>query len=71
VQAIDLARDTMVVFRRVVNVAVGANLAVVGLASLGLAGPFTSIFISNGATVAAALSAILPDGPPLLHSKSR
>jgi Cu2+-exporting ATPase len=61
VRALDLARGTMVMFRRVVDVAVGANLVVVGLASLGLAGPFTSILLSNGATVAAGLYARPPE----------
>jgi Cu2+-exporting ATPase len=63
VLALDLSRDAITRFRRAVAVAVGANVAVVGLASLGLAGPFTAILLSNGATVTAALAALAPARP--------
>src|SRR5262249_57760194 len=39
VLGIDVARQSMVQFKRVVDVAVHANLVVIGLASVGLAGP--------------------------------
>jgi Cu2+-exporting ATPase len=58
-RALDLAQETMREFRRVIDVAVGANLLVVGLASFGLAGPATSILVSNGAPVGVALSSFL------------
>jgi heavy metal translocating P-type ATPase len=54
VRAIDLARESIVAVRRTMRVAARANLAVVGLASLGLARPLTSILLSHGTTVAAA-----------------
>ena len=54
VRAIDLARGSIGAVRRTMGVAARANLAVVGLASLGLARPMTSILLSHGTTVAAA-----------------
>jgi Cu2+-exporting ATPase len=54
VRAIDLARASITAVRRTMGVAARANLAVVGLASLGLARPMTSILLSHGTTVAAA-----------------
>jgi Cu2+-exporting ATPase len=59
VLGIDVARESMVQFKRVVDVAVHANLVVIGLASVGLAGPVTSILLSNGAAVGAALYSLL------------
>jgi Cu2+-exporting ATPase len=58
-RTLDLAQGTMREFQRVIDVAVGANLLVVGLASFGLAGPTTSILVSNGVPVAVALSSLL------------
>jgi Cu2+-exporting ATPase len=58
-RALDLAQGTMREFQRVIDVAVGANLLVVGLASLGVAGPATSILLSNGVPVGVALSSLL------------
>jgi len=57
VRALDLARETIDGIRRTLQIAAGANLGVVGLASLGLARPLTSILISHGVTVGAALAA--------------
>ena len=54
VRALDLARDSIDAVRRTMGVAARANVAVVGLASLGLARPLTSILLSHGTTVAAA-----------------
>lgn len=54
VRALDLARESIAAVRRTMGVAARANLAVVGLASLGLARPVTSILLSHGTTVAAA-----------------
>ncbi len=59
VQGLDIARETMVVFRRVVDVAAQVNLGVIGLASVGLAGPVTSILLSNGAVVGVALYTLI------------
>jgi Cu2+-exporting ATPase len=58
-RALDLAQGTMREFQRVIDVAVGANLLVVGLASFGVAGPATSILVSNGVPVGVALSSLL------------
>jgi heavy metal translocating P-type ATPase len=59
VRAIDLARESIDAVRQTMGVAARANLAVVGLASLGFARPVTSILLSHGTTVAAAaLSAV-------------
>jgi Cu2+-exporting ATPase len=54
VRALDLARDSIAAVRRTMGVAARANIGVVGLASLGLARPLTSILLSHGTTVAAA-----------------
>ena len=65
VQALDLARDAIVGVRKTMGIAARANMAVVGLASLGLAQPVTSILLSHGATVGAAvLTAIQRDAHP-------
>jgi Cu2+-exporting ATPase len=55
VRAIDLARDSIVAVRQTLGVAARANLGVVGLASFGWARPLTSILLSHGTTVAAAV----------------
>jgi Cu2+-exporting ATPase len=59
VRALDLARNAIDGIRRTLTIASGANLGVVGLASLGLARPLTSILISHGVTVGAALATAL------------
>jgi heavy metal translocating P-type ATPase len=61
VLALDLAREAIVAIRRTLGAAARANLGVVGLASLGLARPVTSILLSHGTTVtAAAVNAARP-----------
>jgi heavy metal translocating P-type ATPase len=55
VRALDLARDSIQGVRRTLGIAAQANLAVVGLASFGFARPMTSILLSHGTTVAAAI----------------
>ena len=55
VRALDLARESIVAVRQTLGVAARANLGVVGLASLGWARPLTSILLSHGTTVAAAV----------------
>jgi Cu2+-exporting ATPase len=55
VRALDLARESIVAVRQTLGVAARANLGVVGLASFGLARPLTSILLSHGTTVAAAV----------------
>src|SRR5262245_31680648 len=55
VQALDLARESIQGVRRTLGIAARANLAVVGLASFGLARPVGSILLSHGTTVAAAI----------------
>jgi manganese/zinc-transporting P-type ATPase C len=55
VLALDLARETIAGVRRTLGIAARANLAVVGLASFGLARPVASILLAHGSTVAAAL----------------
>jgi Cu2+-exporting ATPase len=56
VRALDLARESIVAVRQTLGVAARANLGVVGLASLGWARPLTSILLSHGTTVAAAVA---------------
>jgi Cu2+-exporting ATPase len=56
VQALDLAGAAIDGVRRTLRIASQANLAVVGLASFGLASPVTSILLSHGSTVAAAIA---------------
>jgi P-type E1-E2 ATPase len=56
VRALDLAHEAIGGVRRTLQIAAGANLGVVGLASLGLARPMASILISHGVTVGAALA---------------
>ena len=48
VRALDLARESIGAVRRTLGIAAQANLAVVGLASFGLARPVTSILLSHG-----------------------
>jgi Cu2+-exporting ATPase len=60
VQAIDIARGSIGGIQRMITWAAGANLVVVGLASLGLARPVASILVSRGVTIAAALAATAP-----------
>jgi Cu2+-exporting ATPase len=55
VLALDLARESVRGIRRTLGIAARTNLAVVALASFGLARPITSILLSHGTTVAAAL----------------
>jgi P-type Cu2+ transporter len=55
VRTIDLGRESLAVVRRTLGIAARTNLLVVGLASLGLASPVTSILLSHGTAVAAAL----------------
>jgi Cu2+-exporting ATPase len=55
VRALDLARGSIGAVRRTLDIASYANMAVVGLASFGLAQPVVSILLSHGATVAAAM----------------
>ena len=54
VRALDLARESIAAVRLTMGVAARANLAVVGLASFGLARPMASILLAHGTTVAAA-----------------
>jgi P-type Cu2+ transporter len=56
VRALDLAGESVSGVRWTLGVAARANLAVVGLASMGWARPFASVLISHGATVAAAVA---------------
>jgi len=55
VQALDLSVAGIAGVRRTLEVASGANLVVVGLASFGLARPLASILLSHGSAVAAAI----------------
>jgi heavy metal translocating P-type ATPase len=66
VRALDLAREAIDGIRRTLHIAAGANMGVVGLASLGLTPPMASILISHGVTVGAALAtaAARPRRPP-------
>jgi Cu2+-exporting ATPase len=56
IRALDLAHEGVNAVRQTLRVAGAANLAVLGLASFGLAHPLTSIVLSHGTTVAAALA---------------
>jgi heavy metal translocating P-type ATPase len=56
VRALDLARASIAAVRRTMGIAARANLAVVGLASFGLARPVASILLSHGVTVGAAIA---------------
>jgi heavy metal translocating P-type ATPase len=77
VRALDLAREAIAGIRRTLQIAAGANMGVVGLASLGLARPMASILISHGVTVGAALAAATTrpgrpaDGPGRRHKNVR
>ena len=55
VRALDLAREAIGGVRRTLGIAARANLAVVGLASLGVARPLLTILRSHGVTVATAV----------------
>jgi manganese/zinc-transporting P-type ATPase C len=55
VRALDLSRESIIAVRQTLGVAARANLGVVGLASFGWARPLTSILLSHGTTVAAAV----------------
>ena len=55
VLALDLARESISGIRQTLGIAARANLVVVGLASFGFARPVTSVLLSHGTTVAAAL----------------
>jgi Cu2+-exporting ATPase len=71
VRAIDIARESIVAIRHTLGVAARANLAVVGLASVGLARPVASILLSHGTTVAAAaLTAARADTLGRRHARS-
>jgi P-type Cu2+ transporter len=61
--ALDLAGGAIDGIRRTLEIASYANLAVVGLASFGLATPTTSILVSHGTTVAAAMAAATRSDP--------
>ena len=65
VRAIDLARESIVAVRQTLGVAARANLGVVGLASFGWARPLTSILLSHGTTVAAAVVTAARGAAPL------
>jgi heavy metal translocating P-type ATPase len=55
VRALDLARESIGAVRQTLGIAARANLGVVGLASFGWSRPLTSILLSHGTTVGAAL----------------
>jgi heavy metal translocating P-type ATPase len=55
VRALDLSRESIGAVRQTLGIAARANLGVVGLASFGWARPLTSILLSHGTTVGAAL----------------
>jgi P-type E1-E2 ATPase len=68
VDAIDLAREAIAGVRSTLGIAARANLAVVALASLGLARPLMSILVSHGAAVTTAIVTaarpeVSPDAP--------
>jgi heavy metal translocating P-type ATPase len=65
IRALDFARDGVDAVRRTLRVAGAANLAVLGLASFGLARPFTSILLSHGTTVAAAIAMASAEARPM------
>ncbi len=69
VGALDLARESLSAVRRTLDIASGASLVVVGLASFGFAQPALSILLSHGATVTAAI-VNARGGPPLALMKS-
>jgi Cu2+-exporting ATPase len=71
VRAIDLARQAIEGIRRTLDIAARANLGVVGLASFGLARPLTSILISQGVTVGAALATLARSGRPAPPAPAR
>jgi cation transport ATPase len=58
VEALDLARGGIAAVDRALNAAVKGNIAAIGLASIGLGGPFTSILVGHGAAVAGAFSTL-------------
>jgi heavy metal translocating P-type ATPase len=55
VRALDLAGESLEAVRGTLSMAARANLAVVGMASLGRISPLTSILVSHGSAVGAAL----------------
>jgi Cu+-exporting ATPase len=63
VRALDLAGESMGAVRRTLDIASHANMAVVGLASFGLARPIVSILLAHGTTVAAAMINARRAGP--------
>ena len=65
VRALDLGRATIEAYRQTIDLAVYGNLAVAGLASLGLAGPASAMLISNGAALAAALLVLRSSPAPV------
>ena len=69
VRALDLAGDSLGAVRATLRTAAQANLAVVGLASLGLTSPLLSIVLSHGTTVAYAMATVQrlgrAPGPPV------
>jgi Cu2+-exporting ATPase len=63
VRALDLARSAVTGIERALAIATHTSLAVVGLASLGLARPVLAILLTRGAPVGAALVAAAPGRP--------
>jgi P-type E1-E2 ATPase len=55
VRALDLAGEALDAVRGTLSIAARANLAVVGMASLGIVSPLASILVSHGSAVGAAL----------------
>ena len=58
VRALDMAAESIAAVRSTLRTAARANLAVVGLASVGLARPLTSILLSHGTTVVSAMATV-------------
>lgn len=71
VQSLDLARDGIAEVQRTLDAAVKGNMLAVGLASLGVAGPFLSVLVSHGAAVLAALTAARPPRSPVDRRRPR
>jgi Cu2+-exporting ATPase len=70
VRALDLSAEAIARVRRTLRVASQANMVVVGLASFGLARPVTSILLSHGTTVAAALISAVQAGSAPVETAS-
>jgi P-type E1-E2 ATPase len=69
VWALDLSGEALTRIRTTLTIASRANVAVLGLASMGWARPLTSILLSHGTTVATALVMAARQGrsvPPAL-----